>query len=82
MNGLVGHIINALAGVGVACVAYFIITLLKRRYGEVAAESSADENLRNHIDEQAKRQQTAIERAVNGDSAPGDLAALGNRRRE
>ena len=82
MEGLVGHIINALAGVGVACVAYFIIVMVRRRSGEVAAESSADENLRNHIDEQAKRQQTAIERAVNGDDAADELAALGNQRRE
>ena len=82
MSDLIGHVVNALALAGMAGLVYIAIRLLIRKTREVSSESPADENLRQHISQQAKTEQRAIERAVNSDDAPDALADLGNRRRE
>ena len=81
---IIGRIIDALAMIGAAGLVFAIIRGLRKTngFGEVSAQSSADQKLRQHIDERAKRQQEAIERAVNGDDAAEELAVLGNQRRE
>ena len=84
MGAIIGRVIDALAIIGGVGLVFALIKGLRRTDGfrEVAAQSSVDQNLRHHIDEQAKRQQTAIERAVNGDDPADELADLGNLRRE
>ena len=83
MGDLIGHTVNALAVIGVACLIWFAVRAAWRRLKPAQDASAAivAAQMRQHIEDQAKRRQAAIEAAVSGDNPADDLADLGNERR-
>ncbi|QDP48303.1 MAG: hypothetical protein Unbinned4944contig1000_27 [Prokaryotic dsDNA virus sp.] len=81
VSPIIGLIVNAMALFG-AISAIALVLHIYRKRREDSSDSFADENLRNHIDDTAKTEQKAIEKAVSGKSPADDLAKLGNDRRE
>ena len=86
MTDGIGQVIQAFAMIGVAGVVYVVTRLLGKkpqiaRTREVPPERVLHDTLTAHINDQAKREQKEVSRAVNGDSAADALAEIGNRRR-
>ena len=81
ISALVGHIINALAMVGVAALAFMVGKLMRKKSAQMASEGIIAAQMRVHIDQEAKRRQTEIQEALSDDDPAAQLEKLGNRRR-